>query len=184
MQHYTYSHNKPDGTPFYIGKGVGKRAYSKRRNVYWKRVAEKYGYEVQILAYWKTNKEALDHEMLLISCFKDMGIELTNMTNGGEGLSGHKFSESHKKAIAEKLKVVNKGMVSTFKGKKHSEEAKLLIKQKRALQDPKSLSHPHSEETKAKLSLLKIGTKMSKESSIKKSIAMKAIWEKRKINHG
>ena len=83
MQHYTYSHNKPDGTPFYIGKGVGKRAYSKRRNVYWKRVAEKYGYEVQILAYWKTNKEALDHEMLLISCFKDMGIELTNMTNGG-----------------------------------------------------------------------------------------------------
>jgi len=27
MMFYTYSHHKPDGTPFYIGKGCRKRSF-------------------------------------------------------------------------------------------------------------------------------------------------------------
>ena len=123
--HYTYSHNKPDGTPFYIGKGSGRRAFTKRTNPYWKNIVAKYGYEVQILAYWNTHEQALDHEVLLISCMKDMGIELANMTEGGEGCVG--FSHPHTEEHKQKLKGNTYGASTwglTFKGKKHSEESK------------------------------------------------------------
>ena len=93
---------------FTLVKELEKSLFKNKKCLLETNVANKYGYEVQILAYWKTNKEAFDHEMLLISCMKDMGIELTNLTDGGEGLSDHKFSESHKKAISTKLKVINK----------------------------------------------------------------------------
>ena len=87
----TYAHYTPQGRLFYIGKGRDvRRAYSlKGRNVYWHRVVAKYGKpEVQILAEWRTNQEALDHEILLISCFRKMGYELCNITEGGEGSLG------------------------------------------------------------------------------------------------
>ena len=87
---YTYSHATPEGRIFYIGKGQGKRAYNlKNRNVYWNRIVEKYGNPVvQILADWETEEDAFDHEMVLIDCFRGMGYELANLTNGGEGQSG------------------------------------------------------------------------------------------------
>jgi hypothetical protein len=105
--HYTYAHTKPDGTIFYIGKGIGRRAYSKNRNDHWKRIVSKYGYEVQILAHWDTEAEALDHEVLLISCMKDMGIELANMTDGGEGATGYQHTEESKAKISK----VRKGKI-------------------------------------------------------------------------
>lgn len=92
---YTYAHYKPDGKLFYIGKGAKNRAYDmKMRNVYWKNVVAKYGNPtVEILANWKTEEEALDHEKLLISSFKDMGFKLVNLTDGGEGVSGYKHTQ-------------------------------------------------------------------------------------------
>jgi hypothetical protein len=98
---YTYAHTKPDGTIFYIGKGKAKRAWSKTgRNEHWERIIAKYkNYGVEILANWSTEKEALDHEVLLISCFRDMGHILCNMTNGGEGFAGLKRTKNHNKKI-------------------------------------------------------------------------------------
>jgi hypothetical protein len=100
---YTYAHTKPDGTIFYIGKGMGLRAWKKtRRNPHWKNIVSKYkDYNVEILANWNTEKEALDHEILLISCFRDMGYKLANMTDGGEGTSGLKLTEEHKQKIGD-----------------------------------------------------------------------------------
>ena len=85
--HYTYAHTRNDtGKIFYIGKGIKYRCNESRsRNQYWKNIVEKHGYKIEILAYWKTAEEAYDHEKLLISCFKDMGYELANLTDGGEG---------------------------------------------------------------------------------------------------
>ena len=101
MQFYTYAHYKPNGSLFYIGKGHGNRAFRKSgRNRYWKRIVEKYGTpKIEILANWNTEKEAFDHEMLLISCFKDMGYKLANITDGGEGCTGLRHTEEVKQRI-------------------------------------------------------------------------------------
>jgi len=153
--HYTYAHTKPNGTIFYIGKGLGRRAYSKNRNDYWKRIVAKYGYEVQILAHWDTEIEALDHEVLLISCMKDMGIELCNLTDGGEGSTGYKHTEKHK----AKLKGNSYGASSwgmTFKGKKHSEESRAKMSYVR-IGNKNKAGTTLSEESKAKISASNLG---------------------------
>jgi hypothetical protein len=121
---YTYAHYTPEGRLFYIGKGNGSRAHSHHgRNSYWKNVVKKYGNpDVQILANWETEEEAFSHEVLLISCFKDLGHKLCNLSNGGEGPSGLKHSEEFK----EKLRVRHTG--NTWrKGFTHSEERKQKI---------------------------------------------------------
>jgi hypothetical protein len=124
---YTYAHYTPQGRLFYIGKGSGEyRANSlKGRNKYWHRVVAKYGKpKVQILATWDTNKEALDHEIILISCFKDMGYKLCNMTDGGEGSLGtipwNKGIPCNKETKA-KISLANKGNTQ-WVGRKHSAE--------------------------------------------------------------
>jgi hypothetical protein len=91
---YTYVHTRNDtGKIFYIGKGTGPRAWkTTRRNKYWKSVQQKHGITVEVLAHWDTEAEALDHEKLLIACFRDMGYKLANMTDGGEGTTGFKYT--------------------------------------------------------------------------------------------
>jgi len=100
---YTYAHYTPDKNLFYIGKGNGRRAYIfHKRNNHWNNIVKKHGKpEVQILAHWNTEAEAFDHEKLLISCFKDMGHTLCNMSEGGEGPTGLKHSEEFKQKIRE-----------------------------------------------------------------------------------
>ena len=91
MTFYTYAHYRAtDNSLFYIGKGKGSRAHSADpRNPFWSKIVKKHGFKVEILATWKTEEEALEHEKFLIQCFrKDLGIKLCNMTDGGEGRSG------------------------------------------------------------------------------------------------
>jgi hypothetical protein len=124
---YTYAHTKPDGTIFYIGKGTGVRAWKKTsRNPHWKNVVLKYKtYNVEILANWNTEKEALNHEILLISCFRDLGYKLVNMTDGGEGTSGLKMTEEVKQKISKALK----GAKNWAYGKPKSKKVKQKIKE-------------------------------------------------------
>jgi hypothetical protein len=82
-----YLHKKKNnGEVFYVGIGLNEeRAYSsKGRNIHWKGVVNKYGYDVEIIQSdidWKT---ACEQEQYLI---KKYGRDnLTNMTDGGEGL--------------------------------------------------------------------------------------------------
>ena len=101
-KYYTYAHIRLDTNKiFYIGKGKDYRFNAKNRNKYWKNIAEKYGYRAEILAYWDTDKEAINHEILLISCFKDMVYKLANLTNGGEGMAGMKFTEEHRQKMSK-----------------------------------------------------------------------------------
>jgi hypothetical protein len=103
----TYSHHKPDGTLFYIGKGSVKRAHAKdNRNPHWKNIVAKHGgYKVEVLANWPTESEAFEHEKFLISCFRDLGFVLANITDGGDGISGYKHSAKTKAKLSAFHKV-------------------------------------------------------------------------------
>lgn len=162
--HYTYAHIRNDtGKIFYIGKGVRYRANAiKSRNQYWQNIVDKHGYKIEILAYWNTESEAFDHEKLLISCFKDMGYKLANLTDGGDGSSGWKASEETKRKMSyarqnmsdelrNKLSVASKGEKNPFFGKKHSEETRKKMVEAAKNRKPNFTGKKHSEETKAKM---------------------------------
>jgi hypothetical protein len=167
---YTYAHiNKDTNKIFYIGKGFENRYKSTdRRNSYWHNIVSKHDFNAEILAYWDTEKEALDHEMLLISCFKDMGYKLANMTDGGEGTSGYKHSletkiKMSKKTLSEqtrkKIGLAHFGMKRSAEAKKNMSNAQKSILNR---QRP-----PCSEETKQKISQKLKGRVMSEESRLK-----------------
>lgn len=107
MMYYTYLHRRAsDGKPFYIGKGFCRRAWSaQNRNQHWRRTTAKHGLKVDVLAQWKTEAEAFEHEKFLIWCFRDMGCNLVNMTDGGEGQSGWIPSQETRQRIS----AANKG---------------------------------------------------------------------------
>jgi hypothetical protein len=86
---FTYAHFRSDDLKlFYIGKGKRDRIASRaNRNQYWHNTVAKHGLKIERMAKWKTEQEAIDHERFLIWCLRDMGINLVNMTDGGEGLA-------------------------------------------------------------------------------------------------
>lgn len=84
---YVYGHYKADTNElFYIGKGIGRRAWSKSgRNRHWKFVANKHGFIVKILHDNLTDEEAFTKEKELIT---EVGLEqLANIAEGGIGLT-------------------------------------------------------------------------------------------------
>ena len=84
---YVYGHYKADTNElFYIGKGMGKRAYQKtNRNIHWKRVVKKHGLVVKILEDDLTEEQAYEKEKQLIA---EVGLEnLTNIVEGGKGMT-------------------------------------------------------------------------------------------------
>ena len=130
---YVYLHTKPNGEIFYVGKGSGYRAYDKNhRSEYWKRVVNKYGYEVKIFLDNVSDEKALSVEMDLIDA---IGLDnLVNFTKGGEGISGFK----HKEITKKKIGLSNSGGTSLSKGKKFSKShrrkmAKSMSNSKRGL---------------------------------------------------
>ena len=161
MQHYTYAHYRPDGTMFYIGKGCGNRAYrTGERNQYWKRTVAKYGsFEAKILSYWGSNEEALKHESFLISCCRDMGLKLVNLTTGGEG--GNSYIRTPESI--EKYRISVAGKISPFKGVKRN---------------------PLSEETKAKMRASHVGrvTSDTAKANLSKALKGKKKTESHKQN--
>lgn len=82
---YVYGHYTADTDKlFYIGKGVGNRAWSKKnRNPYWINVTNKHGYTIKILYENLTEEEAYIKEKELIA---EIGLDnLTNLSEGGKG---------------------------------------------------------------------------------------------------
>jgi hypothetical protein len=118
--YYTYAFLREDRTPYYIGKGRGKRAYSKQRGIN----APKDKSRIIFLKRNLTESEAFKHEVYMIAVFgrKDLGTGiLRNLTDGGEGASGHVKSEEAKKKISE----ANTGKIRTEEAKKKMSEAKI-----------------------------------------------------------
>lgn len=108
MKFYTYIHTRNDTSEvFYVGKGKGRRAVSKARNVHWKRIVEKHGYTSQIVAHFASEGEAFLHEKELICHYRNLGAKLCNMTDGGEGVSNPPLEVREKISSKAKLRMAD-----------------------------------------------------------------------------
>ena len=92
MTFYTYIWVREDGTPYYVGKGSGNRAFRKGSPTI----------DRVFLQEYPDESAAFAAESFLISFYgrKDLGTGcLRNLTDGGEGGSGHVMSESARRKI-------------------------------------------------------------------------------------
>jgi hypothetical protein len=98
MNFYSYLYLRDDTTPYYAGKGKGKRVFNTRSH----RVHPPKD-RSRILIFWhETETEAFESERAFIKWFgrKDLGTGcLRNMTDGGEGYSNP--SDATRKKLSE-----------------------------------------------------------------------------------
>lgn len=159
---YSYLRNKDSatskqGTPYYIGKGTGNRAYVK----HFAPVPKDHSYIIFIKQNL-TEQQAHELEIELITKYgrKDLGTGiLHNRTNGGEGISNPSVATREKLAYA-----------------KRNESAETRLKRSQAAKNRKRT--PLSEETKRKISEANLGRKRTTEAKKKQSAAKKGkSWE-------
>lgn len=123
---YAYTHSRPDGSVFYVGKGFARRAwwFKQGRNPYHRSIIEKYGVENIVVTVHPCVSEeaAFELERELIAKYRALDVRLANQTDGGEGSSGRPvskkvraafddyrankppMSESHRKIASETMK--------------------------------------------------------------------------------
>jgi hypothetical protein len=139
MNYYTYAYLREDATPYYIGKGKGRRIYVKRKGGI---NAPKDKSRIIFLKQNLTEEEAFKHEKYMIAVFGriDLGTGiLHNRTDGGDGCSGL----NHSPETRAKQSAIKKG--KTF-SPEHREKISDSLKGKR-----------HSPESRAKMSATKKG---------------------------
>jgi hypothetical protein len=103
---YTYLHCKPDGIPFYVGKGTGIRGYQfhRSRNVHYKNIVAKYGSKnIKVFIFdCDSEAQALSDEIQQIAQLRNEGYKLCNLTNGGDGASGYRFTAEQRAALSRR----------------------------------------------------------------------------------
>jgi hypothetical protein len=98
---YTYLWLREDGTPYYVGKGTGNRAYVQTFHI-----TPVPSRDRILIQEFPSEGVALEAEKFLIAYYgrKDIGTGcLRNLTNGGEGISGYKYSEAHRESLRQRM---------------------------------------------------------------------------------
>ena len=163
MDYYVYAYLRDDGTPYYIGKGRGRRAWAKGKS----EVVKPGKNYIAIIESRLTATGALAIERRLIRWYgradQDTGI-LRNRTDGGDGGTGAAKGNVLSKETKEKIsaahigrkrgpmsdaskKKLSESMKGKNAGKTMSDEHKLKI----AEANRGKKKGPLSEETRAKI---------------------------------
>ena len=185
MHYYTYAYLREDRTPYYIGKGKGKRIYSTHKRI----KPPKDKSRIIFLKKNLTEQEAFKHEIYMIAVFGriDLGTGiLHNRTDGGDGVSGAIVSEETKRKQSEarkgkklsdetkrKVSEANKGKTiseetrrkisEALKGENNHNYGKTISEETRRKMGEASKGKTHSEETRRKISEVQKGKIVSKE---------------------
>lgn len=160
--YYVYLHIFANGS-HYIGKGTGRRAWSngRKKSPKWWATYQKYGMPfVQIIKDGMTSQEALDFEIETIKKAREKGVNLCNLTDGGEGLRGYVASEETR----QKMRILSTGrkkspesiakLKESLKGRIVSESTREKIRISNLTRDFK-----HTPEMISKMKLAKQGKK-------------------------
>ena len=141
QNYYVYTHSIIGRNPLYVGKGNQRRIkqIERKTNPHHCSIVKKYGKENIIVKAMlcRSEKHAFDLEVRMIAALRSGGIRLANVTDGGEGASGHKASIETKRKISEsqKGKVVSektrKLLSIASMGKKASLEVRLKMSELR-----------------------------------------------------
>jgi NUMOD3 motif len=203
---YIYEHWRLDRDEcFYVGKGKGNRAYNlSNRNRHHKAIMAKlhregFAMEIKIVASGIDEETAFSLEKERIAFWRNAGCDLVNMTTGGEGLAGLKFSIEHREKLSNSrnrqvMSPEQKNKISlALKGRKKnplsvvkSNAAKIGKKASAATREKMSLAHagkprkPLSEQTKAKISAAHMGKIVRPETKQKLSSVTKRNWDLKK----
>ena len=125
------------------------------------------------------------YESLYMDLYRSCGVHLLNISDAKESNYGYKKTQE----TIEKHRAKLIGRSGHRKGTTHTDEAKAVIKAKRALQTnvggpsvawnkgmkfPNQKGRPHTEETKEKLRQISTGKKLSPETIAKRTATLKA----------
>lgn len=143
-----YLHLRPDGSVFYVGKGVPSRPYRKDgRNMTWKAEVAKIGtFSVQVAFAGLTEEQAFAKEVELISELRESGVVLVNQTRGGDGCKSLVFTAE----IIAKLKKSRAKQTPPTLGYRHTEDARKKLSAQHVGENNPMFGKKHTDETREK----------------------------------
>ena len=125
-----------------------------------------------------THKDVCSMEIYYIKMYKELGYDLNNLTNGGDGVCGKPHTEETKSKIskANKGKIISeeqkRKLSNKQTGKKYSNEAKMKMSEShrgklKSEETKNKMRKPKSEESKRKMSEARKGKVLSEETKKK-----------------